>query len=45
MICTRYYTPKQRQSTCVEIKLEEIPVTGLIETGSNIAIIRVCFIT
>ena len=40
MIRTRYYTPKQRQSSCVEVKVEGIPVTGLIDTGSDITIIR-----
>ena len=40
MIHTRYYTPKQRQSSCVEVKVEGISVTGLIDTGSDITIIR-----
>ena len=40
MISTRYYTSKQKQSSCVEVKVEGITVTGLIDTGSNITIIR-----
>ena len=39
MIRTRYYTPKQKQSSCVEVKVG-VPVTGLIDTGSDITIIR-----
>ena len=39
MIHTRYYTPKQRQSSCVETKVKGIPVTGPIDTGSDITII------
>ena len=30
IISTRYYTFKQKQSSCVEVKVEGIPVTGLI---------------
>ena len=40
MISTRHYTSKQKQSSCVEVKVEGIPVTGLIDTGSDITIIR-----
>ena len=40
MIRTRYYTPKQKRSSCVEVKIEGVPVTGLIDTGSDITIIR-----
>jgi len=40
MIRTRYYTPKQKQSSCVQVTVEGIPVTGLIDTGSDITIIR-----
>ena len=40
MIRTRYDTSKQKQSSCVEVKVEGVPVTGLIDTGSDITIIR-----
>ena len=40
MIRTRYNTSKQKQSSCVEVKVEGVPVTGLIDTGSDITIIR-----
>ena len=33
----RYYSPKQRQSSCT---VEELPLTGLIDTGSDITVIR-----
>ena len=38
MIRSRYL--KQKQSSCVEAEVEGIPVTGLIDTGSDITIIR-----
>ena len=40
MMRTRYYTPKQNRSSCVQVKIEGVPVTGLIDTGSDITIIR-----
>ena len=40
MISTRCYTSKQKQSHCAEVKVEGIPVTGLIDTRSDITIIR-----
>ena len=39
MICTGYRFSKQKRSSCVEVKVEEIPATGLIDTGSDITII------
>ena len=40
MIRSRYFTLKQKQSSCVEVEVEGVPVTGLIDTGSDITIIR-----
>ena len=40
MIRTRYYTSNQKLPSHVEVKLEGVPVTGIIDTGSDITIIR-----
>ena len=40
MIRTRYHTSSQKQPSCVEVKIEGVPVTGIIDTGSDITIIR-----
>ena len=40
MIHTRYYTSNHKQPSCVEVKMEGVPVTGIIDTGSDIIIIR-----
>ena len=40
MIRTRSYTDNGRESRCVEVKIEGVPVTGLIDTGSDITIVR-----
>ena len=46
MIRTRSYTDNGRESRCVEVKIEGVPVTGLIDTGSDITIVEViCFTT
>ena len=37
---TGYHSSKQRKSSCVEVKVEGIPATGLIDTGSDITINR-----
>ena len=40
MIRTRYYTSNQKLQSHVEVKIEGVPVTGIIDTGSDITIIR-----
>ena len=40
MIRTRYYTSDQKLESHVEVKIEGVPVTGTIDTGSDITIIR-----
>ena len=40
MIRTRSYTDNGRESRCVEVKIDGVPVTGLIDTGSDITIVR-----
>ena len=40
MIRSRYFTLKQKQSSCVKVEVEGVPVTGLMDTGSDITIIR-----
>ena len=41
MICTKPNSSnKGRESHCVEVKLEGVPATGLIGTGSDITIVR-----
>ena len=37
---TRSYTGNGRESRYVEVKIEGVPVTGLIDTGSDITIVR-----
>ena len=39
-MCTGYCTSKQKGSSCVQVKVEGIPATSLIDTGSDITIIR-----
>ena len=36
MIRTRYYTSNKKLQSHVEMKIEEVPVTGIIDTGSDI---------
>ena len=38
MIHTRYYTSNQKLQSHVEVKIEGVPVTGIIDTGSDITI-------
>ena len=40
MIRTRSCTDNGRESQCVEVKIEGVPVTGLIDTGLDITIVR-----
>ena len=40
MIRTRYYTSNQKLQSHVEVKIEGYPVTGIIDTESDITIIR-----
>jgi len=39
MIQIRSYIDSGRECHCVEVNIEEVPVTGLIDTGSDITII------
>ena len=45
MIWTRSYVEGGRDLCCVEVKVEGVPVTSLIHTGSDITIICCGFIT
>ena len=40
MIRTRYYTSNQKLQSHVEVKIEGVPVTGIIDTGSDITNIK-----
>ena len=40
MIQTRSYTDSGRECRCVQVNIEGVPVTGLIDTGSDITIVR-----
>ena len=40
MICSRYFTLKQKQFNCVEVEVKRVPVTSLIVTGSDNTMIR-----
>ena len=40
MIRTRFHSDSERESRCVKVEVEGVPVIGLIDTGSAITIIR-----
>ena len=40
MIRTRFHSDSERESRCVKVKVEGVSVIGLIDTGSDITIIR-----
>ena len=40
MIRTRCYADSGRECHCVQVNIEGVPVTGLIDTGSDITIVR-----
>ena len=40
MIRTRSYIDSGRESLCVEVKIEGVSDTGLIDTGSDITIVQ-----
>ena len=43
MICTKYYISNQKQPNCVEVKMEGVPATGIIDAGSDVTLSEVIY--